>query len=80
MKTMPLSLGNIILLKYKGGMRESILRQVDKKSRVPEEERRVWGSQRGDSGLEFPRRTEGQTYFCSSIFLSKDYITAMYPS
>ena len=80
MKTMPLSLGNIILLKYKGGMRESVLRQVDKKSRVPEEERRVWGSQRGDRGLEFSRRTEGQTYFFSSIFLSKDYITAMYPS
>ena len=77
---MPLSLGNIILLKYKGGMRESILRQVDKKSRVPEEERRVWGSQRGDRVLEFSRRTEGQTYFFSSIFLSKDYITAMYPS
>ena len=69
MKTMPLSLGNIILLKYKGGMRESILRQVDKKSRVPEEERRVWGSQRGGSGLEFSRRMEGQTYFFSSIFL-----------
>ena len=80
MKTMPLSLGNIILLKYKGGMRESVLRQVDKKSRVPEEERRVWGSQRGDRSLEFSRRTEGQTYFFSSIFLSKDYITAMYPS
>ena len=77
---MPLSLGNIILLKYKGGMRESVLRQVDKKSRVPEEERRVWGSQRGDRVLEFSRRTEGQTYFFSSIFLSKDYITAMYPS
>ena len=77
---MPLSLGNIILLKYKGGMRESVLRQVDNKSRVPEEERRVWGSQRGDRVLEFSRRTEGQTYFFSSIFLSKDYITAMYPS
>ena len=77
---MPLSLGNIILLKYKGGMRESVLRQVDKKSRVPEEERRVWGSQRGDRGLEFSKRTEGQTYFFSSIVLSKDYITAMYPS
>ena len=38
---MPLSLGNIILLKEKGGMRESIPRQVDKKSRVPEEEKGV---------------------------------------
>ena len=51
----PLSLGNIILLKEKGGMRESIPRQVDKKSRVPEEkgsealevEIGVWNSQGG---------------------------------
>ena len=70
----------IVLSEQQRGLRESILRQVDKKSRVPEEERRVWGSQRGDRGLEFSRRTEGQTYFFSSIFLSKDYITAMYPS
>ena len=41
---MPLSLGNIVLLKEKGGMRESVPRQVDKKSRVSEEERGVWGS------------------------------------
>ena len=41
---MPLSLGKIILLKEKRGMRESILRQVDKKSRVLEDEKRVWGS------------------------------------
>ena len=34
-KTTPLSPGNIILLKENGGMRESIPRQVDKKSRVP---------------------------------------------
>ena len=40
----PLSLGNIILLKEKGGMRESIPRQVDKKFGVPEEEKGVWGS------------------------------------
>ena len=33
------SLGNIILLKEKGEMRESILREVDKKSRVPKEEK-----------------------------------------
>ena len=44
MKTMPLSLGNIILLKEKGGMRESIPRQVDKKSGVPEDEKGIWGS------------------------------------
>ena len=34
-------------------MRESIPRQVDKKSRVPEEEKGAWGSQGGDRGLEF---------------------------
>ena len=34
-------------------MRESIPRQADKKSRVPEEEEQkgVWGSQGGDRGL-----------------------------
>ena len=45
MKTMPLSLGNIILLKEKGGMRESIPRLVDKKSGIPGEEKGVWNSQ-----------------------------------
>ena len=44
MKTTPLSLGDIILLKEKGGMRESIPRQVDKKSGDPQE-RGVWNSQ-----------------------------------
>ena len=46
MKTMPLSLGNIILLKEKGvgGMRESFPRQVDKKSRGPQGGS-VWNSQ-----------------------------------
>ena len=52
MKTTPLSLGNIILLKEKGGMRESIPRQIDKKAR---------GAQ-GERGLEFSRRTKGQTF------------------
>ena len=31
----PFSLGNIILLKEKGGRRESIPRQIDKKFRAP---------------------------------------------
>ena len=43
---MPLSIGNIILLKEKGGMRESFPKQVDKKSRGPKE-RGVWNSQGG---------------------------------
>ena len=44
MKMMPLSLDNIILLKEKGGMKESFPRQVDKKSGVPEEEKGIWSS------------------------------------
>ena len=56
----PLSLGNIILLKEKRGMRESFPRQVDKKSRGPQ----------GERGLEYSRRKKGQTfYFFSSTFL-----------
>ena len=55
METMPLSLGNIILLKEKGGMRKSFPRQVDKKSRGPQ----------GERGLEFSRRKKGQTFFLS---------------
>ena len=43
-KMTPLSPGNTMLLKEKGGW-ESILRQVAKKSRVPEEERGVCNSQ-----------------------------------
>ena len=52
----PLSLGNIILLKEKGGMRESIPRQVDrspgsprrrKESGALKEEIGVWNSQGG---------------------------------
>ena len=50
-----LSLGNIILLKEKGGMRESIPRQADKKS----------GGPQGERGLEFSRRRKGQTFFSS---------------
>ena len=49
----PLSLGNIILLKEKGRMKESIARQVDKKSRGPQ----------GERGLEFSRRKKGQTLY-----------------
>ena len=60
-------------------MRESIPRQVDKKSGVLEEEKGVWGSQGGHRGLEFSRRRKGQTFF-SPTFLSKDYITIMYPT
>ena len=43
-------------------VRESIPKQVDK-SRVPEEENGVWGSQGVDRGLGFSRRRKGQTFF-----------------
>ena len=54
---MPLSLGNIILLKEKGGMRESVPRQVDKKSRGPQ----------GEEGSGILKEEERKT-FC--LFLS----------
>ena len=44
-------------------VRESIPRQVDKKSGVPEEEKGIWGSQSGNRDLEFSRRRKGQTSF-----------------
>ena len=59
-------------------MRESLPRQLDKKSRVTEEEKRVWGSQGGEKGQKFSRRRKGPKFF--STFLSKDYITIMYPA
>ena len=59
-------------------MRESIPRQVDKKSGVPEEEKGVWGFQGRDRGLEFSRRRKGQMFF--PTFFSKDHITIMYPA
>ena len=68
-RTMPLSLFNIIFLKEKGEMRESLPRQVDKKSRVLKE-KRVWGSWGGDRGLEFSRRRKRQTSFYLFIFFS----------
>ena len=76
---MPLSLGNIILLKEKGGMRESIPRQVVEKSRVPEEEKGVWGCQGGDRGLEFSRRGKDKLFFFFfSTFLSLSHIKRFY--
>ena len=46
-------------------MTESIPRQVDKKPRVPKEEKGVWNSRGGGK----------DKYFFFSTFLSKDYIT-----
>ena len=47
-------------------LRESIPRQVDKKSGVPKEEKGVWDSQGGGRGLEFSRR-KVQTFFLCSL-------------
>ena len=55
-------------------VRESIPRQVDKKSGVPKEEKGVWGSQGGDRGLEFSRRRKGQVSFSFSTFLGFSHI------
>ena len=52
MKSKALSLGNIILLKEKWGMRESIPRQIDKKSRGPQ----------GERSLDISRSKKGQTF------------------
>ena len=48
-------------------LRESIPRQVDKKSRVSQQKKGGWGSQGGDMGLESSRRRNGQNDF---FFLS----------
>ena len=49
-------------------MRESIPRQVDKKSRIPEEEKRVWCSGSGDRCLEFSRRKRQTWFVCLFVF------------
>ena len=51
-------------------LRESISREVDKKSGVPKEETGVGDSQSRDRGLEFSRRRKGQTSLFFSTFLS----------
>ena len=55
-------------------MRESIPRQVDKKSGVPEDEKGIWGSGSQDRGLELSRRRKGQIPFFPSTFLSLSHI------
>ena len=65
------------MLKITRKKRESILTQFDKKPRVPEEEKGVWGSQAVDRGLEFSRRGKGH-FFPPPTLLSEDYITTMY--
>ena len=59
-------------------MRESIPSQVDKKSGVLEEEKGVWISQGGDGVWNSQGGGKDKRFF--PTFLSKDYITIMYPA
>ena len=68
MRTTPLALGNIILLKEKRGMRESIPRQIDKKSRVPKEEKGIWGLE-AETGVWNSQGGEKDKLFSPSTFL-----------
>ena len=70
MKMTPLSLGKIILLKEKGGMRESFPRQVDRKSRGPQ----------GERGLKYSRRKKGQIFYffpLHSLGLYNNYVSCL---
>ena len=49
-------------------MKESISGQIDKKSRVPEEEKGVWGSQSGDWGSGILKE-EKSFFFFPKTFL-----------
>ena len=51
------------------GLRESVPRQVDKKS----------GGPQGERGLEFSRRRKGQRSFFFSTFLSLSHIKHFFP-
>ena len=77
---MPLSVDNIILLKEKEGLRESIGRFIRspgssmrrrKESGALKEEISVWNSQGGE---------KEKLFFSTFLSLSKDYITTMYPA
>ena len=59
---------SLILLKEKGGMKESVPRQVDRESRGPQ----------GERGLEFSRK-KGQTFFLSphSLGLYKNNVSCL---
>ena len=46
-------------------MKESISGQIDKKSRVPEEEKGVWGSQSGDWGSGILKEEKSCLFFFS---------------
>ena len=63
----PFSLGNIILLKEKRGMRESIPRQIDKKSRVPKEEKGIWDSQSRDWESSILKEEKRTIFFFSPL-------------
>ena len=49
-------------------LKQSICKQLDKKSMFPKEQNGVWGSQSPDMGLEFSSWREKQTIFFPSAF------------
>ena len=63
-------------------MRESIPRPVDKKSRVPEEEKVMSGVLEEEIGVwNFQEGKNKLFFFFSTLFsLSKDYKTTVYPA
>ena len=52
-------------------MRESILRQVDKNSGVPNEEKPIQDSQGEDRGLAFSRKRKGRFFLFVCLFFYK---------
>ena len=56
-------------------LRESIPRQVDKKSRVSQQKKGGWGSQGGDMDLVSSRRRNGQNDFFFLKPRTDDYTT-----
>ena len=49
---------------------ESFSRQIDKKFRVPKEEKVVWGSQSGYWGSEILKEEKRANFFFPSVFLN----------
>lgn len=64
----PLSYYHLVASFYKV-LRESVPKQVDKKSAVPKEEQGDCSFWRGDRGPEFSKRRKGKTFFFSFLSL-----------
>ena len=72
-------------------LRESIPRQIDKKFRVPKEEKGVGGSRSGDWGSGILKEEERTNFFCLHFLVlvncttqfklcTRDYTTTVYPA